>query len=139
MLVFLFAKKTVLALPVTGVPFCAQVKLGVSNLMTKLVAPASLVQAAIPDMIKNTPDSFFTKTMEVFENNASLCYSKLKGIPGLKPVMPEGALYMMVRRGPGLICITVGPHYDGTHYSGTPHNTATSDTGTPSELRMLCT
>jgi tyrosine aminotransferase len=64
--------------------------------MTKLVAPASLIQAAIPDMLKNTPDSFFRETMEVFENNAILCYSKLKDVVGLKPVMPEGALYMMV-------------------------------------------
>lgn len=70
---------------------------GIQNLLTKLVAPASLIQAAIPDMFKNTPESFFIETMEVFEKNASLCYSKLKDVPGLQPVMPEGALYMMVR------------------------------------------
>lgn len=71
-------------------------KLGAGNLLTKLVAPASIIQAVIPDMFKNTPASFFSETMEVFEKNALLCYSKLKGVLGLKPVMPEGALYMMV-------------------------------------------
>lgn len=65
--------------------------------MTKLVAPATVIQAALPDMFNNIPEQFYTDTMELFERNASLCYSKLKAVPGLKPVMPEGAMYMMVR------------------------------------------
>lgn len=79
--------------------FYTQVKLGVANLLTKLVAPASVIQAAIPGMFENTPDHFFSDAMEVFEKNASLCYAKLKDIPGLSPVMPEGAMYIMVSVG----------------------------------------
>ncbi len=71
-------------------------KLGIGNMFTKIVTPASIIQAAIPDMFKNTPESFFTDTMEVFEKNALLCYSKLTDVPGLQPVMPEGALCIMV-------------------------------------------
>ena len=67
------------------------------NFLTKLVAPASVIQAAIPDMFKNVPDSFFTDTMEVFERSASMCHSKLKDVPGLTPVLPHGAMYMMVK------------------------------------------
>lgn len=50
-------------------------------------------------MFENTPDHFFSDAMEVFEKNASLCYAKLKDIPGLSPVMPEGAMYIMVSVG----------------------------------------
>ena len=73
-----------------------QVKSGVKNFLTKLVAPPAVIQAAIPDIFKNTPDSFFTDTMEVFEKSASMCYSRLKDVPGLTPVLPDGAMYMMV-------------------------------------------
>lgn len=73
-----------------------QVKPGIANLLTKLIAPAAVIQGAIPDMFKNTPDHFLRDTMQVFEENASLCYGKLKDVPGLAPVMPEGAMYMMV-------------------------------------------
>ncbi len=78
--------------------FCLgeQVKPGIKNLLTKLVAPAAVIQAAIPDIFKNTSDSFFTDTMEIFEKSASMCYSRLKEVPGLTPVIPEGAMYMMV-------------------------------------------
>ena len=76
---------------------CPQVKTGVANFLTKLVAPPAVIQAAIPDMIKNTPESFFIDAMEVFEKSASMCYSRLKDVPGLTPVLPDGAMYMMVR------------------------------------------
>ena len=72
-------------------------RLGIANFMTKLVAPPAIIQAAIPDMFNNVPQQYYADNMEVFEKNASLCYSKLKEVPGLKPVMPEGAMYMMVR------------------------------------------
>ena len=62
----------------------------------KLIAPATVIQAAVPGMLRNVPDSFHSDTMETFENNAKLCYSKLKDTPGITPVMPAGAMYMMV-------------------------------------------
>ena len=65
--------------------------------MTKLVSPAAFIQAALPDIFANTPEHFFSEAMEVFEKNANLCYDKLKDVPGLTPVRPEGAMYIMVR------------------------------------------
>lgn len=32
----------------------------------------------------------------VFQRNATVVYKKLSEIPGLKPVMPQGAMYLMV-------------------------------------------
>lgn len=55
-----------------------------------------MIQAAIPDVLKNVPESYIRQTMEVFESNANICYSKLKGAPGLNPIRPSGAMYIMV-------------------------------------------
>jgi tyrosine aminotransferase len=57
----------------------------------------AIIQAAIPAIFKNIPDSFFARTMEVFENNAKTCYSILSKLPGLHPVIPAGSMFIMVR------------------------------------------
>ena len=64
---------------------------------TRLLGPTLLIQAAIPSIFKNVPQSFFSETMEVFENNAKTSYSIFSKVPGLNPVMPAGAMYIMVR------------------------------------------
>ena len=63
---------------------------------TKLISPSVLIQAALPDTFKNVPESFYSETMEVFENNAKACFSELSKVPGLTPIMPDGAMYIMV-------------------------------------------
>jgi tyrosine aminotransferase len=67
-------------------------------MMMKVVVPSTLMQAAIPDVLKNTPDLYIRETMAVFESNADICCSILKGIPGLNPIQPTGAMYIMVRK-----------------------------------------
>ena len=62
----------------------------------KLLGPCTLIQAALPDMLKNIPDSYHESNMDFFEENARLCYEGLKDVPGLTPVMPAGAMYMIV-------------------------------------------
>ena len=64
----------------------------------RLLNPASLIQAAIPSIFKNVPQSFLSETMEVFESNAKTSYSIFSKVPGLNPVMPAGAMYIMVRQ-----------------------------------------
>lgn len=63
----------------------------------RLLNPATVVQAAIPSIFTNVPQSFLSETMEVFENNAKTSYFVFSSMPGLKPVMPAGAMYLMVR------------------------------------------
>ena len=63
----------------------------------RLLNPASVVQAAIPSIFTNVPQSFLSETMSVFESNAKTSYSVFSSVPGLKPVMPAGAMYLMVR------------------------------------------
>ena len=63
----------------------------------RIIGSNTLVQGALPTILSNTPKSFFDDTINVIQNNAKLAFTKLRGIPGLMPVMPQGAMYMMVR------------------------------------------
>ena len=62
----------------------------------KLLGPCTLIQGALPDIFKNVPESFHKHNMDIFEENAKGCMEELQGVPGLRPVMPAGAMYMMV-------------------------------------------
>ena len=73
----------------------------------RLLNPASIVQAAIPSIFKNVPKSFLSETMEVFESNAKTSYSIFSKVPGLEPVMPAGAMYIMVRVKCFLFCVYI--------------------------------
>ncbi len=66
------------------------------RLATRNIGPCALVQAAIPEIFKTVPDSFFTETIATFESNAKAGYEGLSKVDGLRPVMPAGAMYMMV-------------------------------------------
>ena len=63
----------------------------------RIIGSNTLVQGALPTILANTPKSFFDDTISVIEHNAKLAFSKLCVVPGLKPVMPQGAMYMMVK------------------------------------------
>ena len=90
-------------------------KPGLRRLATRNIGPCAVIQAAIPDIFKNVPDSFFAETIATFEGNAVACYKKLSTVDGLTPVMPAGAMYMMVSHSESLIlylcvCVCVGHH-----------------------------
>ena len=63
----------------------------------RIIGSNTLVQGALPTILANTPKSFFDDTISVIEHNAKLAFRKLRGVPGLMPVMPQGAMYMMVK------------------------------------------
>lgn len=73
-----------------------EVRGGLLKLSQRLLGPNTLVQAALPSILANTPESFYRETLEYIENNANVFYQHLSQVPGLKPVMPQGAMYMMV-------------------------------------------
>ena len=50
----------------------------------------------MPDILERVPKSFFLDIMRVVQDNAALSFDKLLNIPGLQPIMPSGAIYMMV-------------------------------------------
>ena len=69
---------------------------GFTNLTTRILGSNTMIQGALPSILKYTPQSFYDNLVDVFHNNAILAYELLKEIRGLKPVMPTGAMYMMI-------------------------------------------
>lgn len=69
---------------------------GLTKLSQRILGPNTLIQAAVPDILRGVPQSFYTDTLTYIENNAKTFYAKLSSVPGLTPVMPQGAMYMMV-------------------------------------------
>ncbi|KAG5684610.1 hypothetical protein PVAND_013835 [Polypedilum vanderplanki] len=74
----------------------SEVRQGLLNLSARILGPNSLVQGALPAILKNTPQKFYDELVETLQNHANIAYSMLKEIPGLTPIMPQGAMYMMV-------------------------------------------
>ncbi|KAL6877531.1 hypothetical protein ACP4OV_012746 [Aristida adscensionis] len=62
------------------------------------VDPAAIVQGAIPQIIANTDEAFFTNAMNLMREAADICYQKLKGIECIVcPHKPEGSMFVMVK------------------------------------------
>ncbi|XP_050709914.1 tyrosine aminotransferase-like [Eriocheir sinensis] len=76
--------------------FEQEVRKGLQSLSQRIIGSNTLVQGALPSILANTPPSFFTDTLTVIQANAEMSYSVLREVPGLCPVMPQGAMYMMV-------------------------------------------
>ncbi|XP_028037349.1 tyrosine aminotransferase [Bombyx mandarina] len=76
--------------------FGKEVRKGLNNLATRILGPSTLIQRALPTILKNTPQSFFDEVVLFIENQAKLAYKELVLAPGLRPIMPQGAMYMMI-------------------------------------------
>jgi tyrosine aminotransferase len=66
------------------------------SLSQLILGANTLVQAALPALLRDTPAAFFRDTMATLERHARLCHDALAAVPGLRPIMPRGAMYMMV-------------------------------------------
>lgn len=69
---------------------------GLIRLSQRLLGPNSIVQAALPEILSATPKHFFDETVQYVEENAKNFYNRMSKVPGLRPVEPQGAMYMMV-------------------------------------------
>ncbi|KAF7805964.1 tyrosine aminotransferase-like [Senna tora] len=59
--------------------------------------PATFIQGAIPEIIENTEEEFFSKTIKILKDTAGICYDRIKEIPCLVcPNKPEGSMFLMV-------------------------------------------
>lgn len=74
----------------------SEVKKGLVSLSQRILGPNSIVQSALKDILTNMPKSFYRETLQYIEENAKLFYELISGIKGLKPIKPQGAMYMMV-------------------------------------------
>ena len=100
--------------------FQAEIRAGLNSLSQRILGPNALIQGALSTILTAVPQSFFDdiiRTIEVclftlvlcyaavrynyckhrsqFQTNAILAFEALRKIPGLRPIMPAGAMYMM--------------------------------------------
>uniref|UniRef100_A0A6G1SJ96 Tyrosine aminotransferase n=1 Tax=Aceria tosichella TaxID=561515 RepID=A0A6G1SJ96_9ACAR len=80
--------------------FDPTIRQGLSRLTQRLMGPNSLIQGALQDILNNVPEHFYRQTMDFIFKNAKICYERLKLIRGLRPYMPQGSMYLMVKFDP---------------------------------------
>ncbi|CAH1780455.1 unnamed protein product [Owenia fusiformis] len=76
--------------------FAQEVRQGLTNLSQRILGPNTIIQGALPDILKLTPKSFFDETIASVKKVCDITYAAMTTIPGLKPVRPSGAMYMMI-------------------------------------------
>ncbi|CAO3667082.1 unnamed protein product [Umbelopsis vinacea] len=74
----------------------SEVHEGILSLSQLILGPCSIIQAALHDILHNTPEEFHKKTIEQLELNTRISTEGISKIPGLTAVIPQGAMYMMV-------------------------------------------
>ncbi|XP_005180310.2 tyrosine aminotransferase isoform X1 [Musca domestica] len=74
----------------------AEVAKGLRSLCGRILGSNTLIQGALPDILEKTPQSYFDSVIDILSENANLAYGMLKKIRGLNPIMPNGAMYMMI-------------------------------------------
>lgn len=84
-----------------------EVRKGLANLSARILGANTLVQGALPDILRNTPQQFYDDLVLTLYRHAEIAYKGIKQIRGLHPIMPGGAMYMMIA-----IVIEHFPEYD---------------------------
>jgi len=77
--------------------FDQEIRRGLMCMSQRIIGSNTFIQGALPTILKNTPKSFFENAIDVIKKNADLAFTKLRNTPGLIPIMPRGAMYMMVK------------------------------------------
>ena len=66
------------------------------KMSTRLCGPNSLIQSALPDFLPETSDLWHEEQNQKIAKAADLFYDGIMKASGLSPIMPNGAIYMMV-------------------------------------------
>eukprot|EP00300_Choanocystis_sp_HF-7_P033728 c46144_g1_i1.p1 GENE.c46144_g1_i1~~c46144_g1_i1.p1 ORF type:complete len:451 (+),score=79.60 c46144_g1_i1:54-1355(+) len=74
-----------------------EIRQGLFALSTQLLGPNTLIQAAVPRILTETPPDYFTGNNRRLQANAEYCMERCSKIRGLTPIEPQGAMYMMIR------------------------------------------
>ncbi|GAV64012.1 Aminotran_1_2 domain-containing protein, partial [Cephalotus follicularis] len=63
-----------------------------------LGGPATFIQAAVPQILKQTDEVFFKKTINILKQTSDICCDRIKEIPCIHcPQKPEGSMALMVK------------------------------------------
>jgi len=70
---------------------------GLSNMSMRILGANTMVQGALPSILANTPQTFYDEILRKIHRAAFTAYDLIKNnCRGFKPIMPEGAMYMMI-------------------------------------------
>ncbi|XP_077451582.1 tyrosine aminotransferase isoform X7 [Stigmatopora argus] len=72
------------------------IRLGLVKLSQRILGPCTIIQGALDGILNNTRQRFYDDTIHFLKSNAEICFNELSSVPGLKPIMPSGAMYLMV-------------------------------------------
>ncbi|XP_055300992.1 tyrosine aminotransferase [Sitodiplosis mosellana] len=73
-----------------------ELRQGLANLSTRILGSNTLIQGALPEILEKTPQTFFDSVVDTLYKHAKLAYEILSDAVGLRPIMPDGAMYMMI-------------------------------------------
>ncbi|XP_076628264.1 tyrosine aminotransferase [Colletes latitarsis] len=73
-----------------------EIRKGLHRLSQRIIGSNTLIQGALPAILRNTPQKFYDDVMCTLHNHSKLAYNCIIKVPGLRPIMPDGAMYMMV-------------------------------------------
>ncbi|KAJ7997760.1 hypothetical protein DPEC_G00215470 [Dallia pectoralis] len=76
--------------------FGKEIRQGLVKLSQRILGACTIVQGALESILNDTPQEFYQRTISFLKSNSEICFSELSTIPGLTPVMPSGAMYLMV-------------------------------------------
>jgi len=74
-----------------------RVRTTLHKLSTVLLGANSVIQAAIPSILVDTPSSYYTELNGKLKQQEQLMYDQFASIKGLTPIKARGAMYLMVK------------------------------------------
>eukprot|EP00483_Globobulimina_turgida_P001904 UN01906 len=74
-----------------------KIRRALQKLSTVLLGPNTLIQASIPSILFETPDSWYKELNDKLYRQSTLIYNQFDAIPALKPIRARGAIYLMVK------------------------------------------
>lgn len=77
--------------------FDCDIRNALANLSQRIIGSNTLIQGAIPAILNRTSQAFHDDLINVLNTNAELAFKNLQKVSGLKPYMPQGTMYMMVK------------------------------------------
>jgi len=80
----------------TTSPVLTEVRDGANRLAQLLLGATTILQAALPAIFTKLDPQFYTTLNATLEKQALLFYQLIGKCVGLKPIQPQGAMYVMV-------------------------------------------
>ncbi|XP_026322073.1 tyrosine aminotransferase-like [Hyposmocoma kahamanoa] len=71
------------------------IRKGLCNVASRLLGPCVLIQRALPAILES-PQGYFWDMMKFVETQANFACKQLCLCPGLRPITPQGVMYMMI-------------------------------------------